>query len=22
MQVNDGSLETWLQDCPDPCWPF
>lgn len=22
MQVNDGSLETWLQSCPDPCWPF
>lgn len=22
MQVNAGTLETWLQYCPDPCWPF
>jgi len=22
MQVNDNSLETYLQNCPDPCWPW
>jgi len=22
MSVNDGHLETWLQDCADPCTPF
>lgn len=22
MQVNDGSLDTYLQNCPDPCWPW
>jgi len=22
MQVNSGAMETYLQDCPDPCWPF
>jgi acid ceramidase len=22
MQVDDGSLETWIQKCPDPCWAW
>lgn len=22
MQVNDGTMDTYLQDCPDPCWPW
>jgi len=22
MQVDDGSLDTYLQNCPDPCWPW
>jgi len=22
MQVDDGSLDTYLRDCPDPCWPW
>uniref|UniRef100_A0A7M5UWG4 Acid ceramidase n=2 Tax=Clytia hemisphaerica TaxID=252671 RepID=A0A7M5UWG4_9CNID len=22
MQVDAGSLDTYLQDCPDPCWPW
>jgi len=22
MQVDAGSLETYIQKCPDPCWPF
>ncbi|XP_041356893.1 acid ceramidase-like [Gigantopelta aegis] len=22
MQVDSGTLETWLQYCPDPCYPF
>lgn len=22
MQVNEGHMETWLQYCPDPCWPW
>lgn len=22
MQVNDGTLDTYLQRCPDPCWPW
>lgn len=22
MQVNLGALETYRQDCPDPCWPW
>ncbi|KAK3100305.1 hypothetical protein FSP39_017938 [Pinctada imbricata] len=22
MQVDEGHLESWLQYCPDPCWPF
>lgn len=22
MQVDDGSLETYIQKCPDPCWAW
>ncbi|KAJ8298469.1 hypothetical protein KUTeg_025000 [Tegillarca granosa] len=22
MQVDKGHLETWIQYCPDPCWPW
>lgn len=22
MQVDDGSLDTYLRNCPDPCWPW
>lgn len=22
MQVDDGTLDTYLQNCPDPCWPW
>jgi len=22
MQVNDGKIEAYVQNCPDPCWPW
>jgi len=22
LQVDDGTLDTYLRDCPDPCWPW
>jgi len=22
MQINKGSVETYVQNCPDPCWPW